>query len=153
MEPATVPYSIERRQKEAKGMHRREIGESLPYPAGGQADRWGSAGYNHGRSTGEFSMDAPPLMEDDVLHQHLPTPAEEEEQSNEGTFFGVLETNVTASIGETAFLRCRLQKTQHQVSSVFLCPPSIQVDFGLLDSTSDPLEHVLSLEMPSQTIF
>lgn len=30
-------------------------------------------------------------------------------------FSGALETNVTASLGQTAFLRCRLRNGQHQV--------------------------------------
>lgn len=39
---------------------------------------------------------------------------------SESAFSGALETNVTASLGQTAFLRCRLKNSQHQVSIFFL---------------------------------
>jgi len=34
----------------------------------------------------------------------------------EAAFFGALETNLTASLGQTAFLRCRLRNLEHQVN-------------------------------------
>lgn len=37
---------------------------------------------------------------------------------SESAFSGALETNVTASLGQTAFLRCRLKNSQHQVSKL-----------------------------------
>lgn len=36
----------------------------------------------------------------------------------EAAFIGALETNVTVGLGQTAFLRCRLKNTQHQVRHV-----------------------------------
>ncbi|KZS04303.1 Uncharacterized protein APZ42_032573 [Daphnia magna] len=41
----------------------------------------------------------------------------EETSESEAAFSGALETNVTASLGQTAFLRCRLKNSQHQVSN------------------------------------
>lgn len=41
---------------------------------------------------------------------------------SESAFSGALETNVTASLGQTAFLRCRLKNSQHQVSIVAFSP-------------------------------
>lgn len=38
------------------------------------------------------------------------------DDDSESAFSGALETNVTASLGQTAFLRCRLKNAQHQVS-------------------------------------
>lgn len=42
------------------------------------------------------------------------------EAEAEAVFTGALETNVTVGLGQTAFLRCRLKSTQHQVS-LFVC--------------------------------
>lgn len=39
-----------------------------------------------------------------------------DESESEAAFSGALETNVTASLGQTAFLRCRLKNSKHQVS-------------------------------------
>jgi hypothetical protein len=40
-----------------------------------------------------------------------------DENESEAAFSGALETNVTASLGQTAFLRCRLKNSKHQVST------------------------------------
>ncbi|EFX89821.1 hypothetical protein DAPPUDRAFT_232857 [Daphnia pulex] len=37
-----------------------------------------------------------------------------DESESEAAFSGALETNVTASLGQTAFLRCRLKNSKHQ---------------------------------------
>ena len=39
----------------------------------------------------------------------------QETSAAEAAFIGALETNVTVGLGQTAFLRCRLKNTQHQV--------------------------------------
>ena len=51
-----------------------------------------------------------------------PSPSADDESESDAAFSGALETNVTASLGQTAFLRCRLKNSQHQVTS--LLPPS-----------------------------
>ncbi len=43
-----------------------------------------------------------------------------DESESEAAFSGALETNVTASLGQTAFLRCRLKNSKHQVSAFHL---------------------------------
>jgi hypothetical protein len=43
-----------------------------------------------------------------------------DESESEAAFSGALETNVTASLGQTAFLRCRLKNSKHQVSNQLL---------------------------------
>lgn len=47
--------------------------------------------------------------------QTATTASSVDESESEAAFSGALETNVTASLGQTAFLRCRLKNSQHQV--------------------------------------
>lgn len=48
---------------------------------------------------------------------------------SESAFSGALETNVTASLGQTAFLRCRLKNSQHQVSFLIFISISLWLPF------------------------
>ena len=57
-------------------------------------------------------------------------PAEEAAEAEEDVaFFGVLETNVTTSLGQTAFLRCRLRNLQHQVSYLGRVTSMLRADY------------------------
>ena len=87
----------------------------------------GSGGSGGGRSQ-RFADDGESMSladaEDSGQHGATPDGADDVDgDDDDGTFFGILETNVTASVGDTAFLRCRLKKTQakHQVSGFLRC--------------------------------
>ena len=54
------------------------------------------------------------------------------EDDDAPAFSGALETNVTASLGQTAFLRCRLKNAQHQVSVVSDFSRSTRVATGVI---------------------
>ncbi|KAK4016504.1 hypothetical protein OUZ56_031460 [Daphnia magna] len=60
----------------------------------------------------------------------------EETSESEAAFSGALETNVTASLGQTAFLRCRLKNSQHQVTWIRIRDWHILTS-GVLTYTAD----------------
>ena len=64
-----------------------------------------------------------------------------DEIDSEAAFSGALETNVTASLGQTAFLRCRLKNSKHQVSA--LNPMTHQITV-IIDVAVVPINSVSS---------
>ncbi|KAI9557655.1 hypothetical protein GHT06_017483 [Daphnia sinensis] len=60
----------------------------------------------------------------------------DETSESEAAFSGALETNVTASLGQTAFLRCRLKNSQHQVTWIRIRDWHILTS-GVLTYTAD----------------
>ena len=101
--------------KVAKQPHRRDVVESPSYSYP-MPDDFPYAALDLETMAG-FPSDFPPLVED-IFNQHPlpPTTTPSTDESSDAAFFGVLETNVTTSVGETAFLRCRVQNNKHQVS-------------------------------------
>lgn len=72
---------------------------------------------------GPINLNGDVDIDDSEMHRrrglHASTtssPASTDEAEPEAAFSGALETNLTASLGQTAFLRCRLKNPQHQVS-------------------------------------
>ncbi|XP_059350876.1 uncharacterized protein LOC130687470 isoform X2 [Daphnia carinata] len=62
--------------------------------------------------------------------------SKDETSESEAAFSGALETNVTASLGQTAFLRCRLKNSQHQVTWIRIRDWHILTS-GVLTYTAD----------------
>ncbi|XP_046438745.1 uncharacterized protein LOC124190212 isoform X2 [Daphnia pulex] len=77
-----------------------------------------------------------------------------DESESEAAFSGALETNVTASLGQTAFLRCRLKNSKHQVTWIRIRDWHILTS-GLLTYTADArfrIKHTENTEASEWTL-